>query len=752
MSKFFEVDFRKGSFNDTMGRTVTVTGSPEIKRGEKGNYIASLNSSKYLNYSSQILPNNAFTLVVYIKHKYSTGTAPRDKIIAGSSSIAFHTRVSSDNNAYLLFATNNARSWNCNLTSGWHCLILTISGSAQTDILNAILYKNGVLQTVNATYSSDPPGARTSITSIGLSSDATSQMNIAYLATYDHVFTEAERNAALRDFNNSYPIVPEKYPQQGIINKPLSLTHLKDTGLVAAYNMIPQGNTLVDISGNGNNGTIVGTLESTKNGLKCRAGTDHVQFNTLLTGLTNWSISFRMKNNYPSYITTGGIIGYYTGGSYIRQTNIGLLLFIDGTLGDASGTITIPNFYNIGITHTITITCEPSNFIVYHNGIVVYNYTTNMGALATGFSRLFAYSSNYGKFVELQDVRFYNKNLSVQEAKDYHNSFVNTYLKCDFSDEGADGLAKVPSGWVKQSGSFKIGEWQPIITNSIVNGVFTTSTGWVPEAGISITDGVLRFLNAAPGQKATHSSTVSIGKKYKIKFTILNYVQGAIRIESTNITSLYSGNGTYEVELTTLQTSLFIRCGGTTTLDLDNLEAYEIPPLPTFKPGTKYLENVTAGVIALPSKQAYGTWEFDWYKGAGGNTNRCDIIANKPASSYYYNGYQIFAENHNAISFNRPNTTSATSACYTANSYITSNTWYRFKIIRSLSGVFTLLIKGGTFTPTAGYDGWTLISTTGGSGTNPVTDTTYTTSEYFVLDLDPGDRITNIIMKEGVEV
>ena len=51
-----------------------------------------------------------------------------------------------------------------------------------------------------------------------------------------------------------------------------------------------------------------------------------------------------------------------------------------------------------------------------------------------------------------------------------------------------------------------------------------------------------------------------------------------------------------------------------------------------------------------------------------------------------------------------------------------------------------MYIKGGTF----GWDDWTTVSTAGGSGTNPVTDNTYTTSNYLVADIDDTDTISNL--------
>jgi hypothetical protein len=234
----------------------------------------------------------------------------------------------------------------------------------------------------------------------------------------------------------------------------------------------------------------------------------------------------------------------------------------------------------------------------------------------------------------IKDLRIYNRALSESEIKAYHNSFVKPYLIEDFSSEGADGVAKVPTGWIKQSGSFKIGE-------------------------ITTPDSVLK----------------------------------------------------------------------------------------TIKKGTKYLECVTAGVLAIPSKQAYGSWEFDVYK-KDVNVINCYLLSSN--TNGLYNSYRVALSSYEALYLSELTNGSLSDKCNTINSYIANDVWYRIKITRTLLGVFTVLIKGGSFTPTTGYDGWTLVSTTGGTGTNPVTDNTYTTSEYFVLDFDAGDRIANIKLTDGI--
>ena len=59
--------------------------------------------------------------------------------------------------------------------------------------------------------------------------------------------------------------------------------------------------------------------------------------------------------------------------------------------------------------------------------------------------------------------------------------------------------------------------------------------------------------------------------------------------------------------------------------------------------------------------------------------------------------------------------------------------------------------KRGNFVPTAGRNGFTLVSTTGGSGTNPVVDTTYNNSSYGVLSCGVGDCFTDLRMDDGIK-
>jgi len=157
--------------------------------------------------------------------------------------------------------------------------------------------------------------------------------------------------------------------------------------------------------------------------------------------------------------------------------------------------------------------------------------------------------------------------------------------------------------------------------------------------------------------------------------------------------------------------------------------------------GTKVLSCTSAGTVASPSTQSYGSWEFDWYKELDNNT--IQVFPLCPTVDLSTGRYSVTIFNNESIGVRRD----TTNLNQTVSSYIQIGTWYRIKLTRTLDGEFTAYIKGGTF----GNNDWTLISVSGGSGTNPVTDNTYTAPQYFVLDFDAGDRIGNIVMRKGVQ-
>jgi len=152
----------------------------------------------------------------------------------------------------------------------------------------------------------------------------------------------------------------------------------------------------------------------------------------------------------------------------------------------------------------------------------------------------------------------------------------------------------------------------------------------------------------------------------------------------------------------------------------------------------------TAGIISIPCNQAYGRWEFDVYKGADANAfilyfmdSKRGVVADGGT------GYLLYLWTTEQLYFDKMGSLTTTTLTLTQSSYISNTTWYHVTIERNTNGQFYVWIQGGAFTQK------TLVSVTGGSGTNPITDNTYTSSNYFVLDLDAGDRISNISCEYG---
>lgn len=167
--------------------------------------------------------------------------------------------------------------------------------------------------------------------------------------------------------------------------------------------------------------------------------------------------------------------------------------------------------------------------------------------------------------------------------------------------------------------------------------------------------------------------------------------------------------------------------------------AYSVVDSTPLSGGTKALKCTTAGIISIPCNQAYGSWEFDIYK--VGITSFVAFINSSISNVSTGDNYNLRFRNDKPITLLRKDVAAIQGS---ATNYYSMNTWYRVKITRNTNGSFTTYIKGGAF----GSD-YILVSVTGGTGTNPATDNTYTSSNFFVLDLGASDMIANIVCQQG---
>jgi hypothetical protein len=143
----------------------------------------------------------------------------------------------------------------------------------------------------------------------------------------------------------------------------------------------------------------------------------------------------------------------------------------------------------------------------------------------------------------------------------------------------------------------------------------------------------------------------------------------------------------------------------------------------------------SSGTIYKESTQAYGEWEYTALT-IGGN-NFVKIISDVPSliggNGYYINLQQATGK----ITLSRRDSGILGAILMgTKSSYIKNNIFYRIRVQRIENGEFKMYIRSDE---DVNFSQWTLVDPTGGSGTNPVIDNTYTTSNYRVVDLDTDD-------------
>lgn len=159
-------------------------------------------------------------------------------------------------------------------------------------------------------------------------------------------------------------------------------------------------------------------------------------------------------------------------------------------------------------------------------------------------------------------------------------------------------------------------------------------------------------------------------------------------------------------------------------------------------------KSIASGVAAIPtsrfhqtpSEAARGTFEA-CVKYTGTNTAYQMFIstAAAPFSNAAVSGYLLAVGTSIGIVriFRVTNGTPVT-IIGSANGEVSAGVEYHIKVTVGAGGVFTL------------YKNEELVSTVGGTGTNPVTDATHTISNFWTLEPDTGDEISGLVKRISV--
>jgi len=368
---------------------------------------------------------------------------------------------------------------------------------------------------------------------------------------------------------------------------------------------------------------------------------------------------------------------------------------------------------------------------------------------------------------------------------EYPNSFAKPVLRETFSDSPVG--ATHPHGWTEVSGDGAIEEVVIEQGELVANGDMATFTAglannWGLSRGTATqelgeTSGYAQGLSNPAGNTGYiyQADPFTFNKKYKLSFRYkvvgggrLTHVGGGsfyIPLTETSWTSVsydfiaLSDSGSIGLYTNTNATA------GINKIYIDNISITEIPSLPGQSTGDKKWVQDTAGIRAIQSKSAYGTWEFDLNKGGDGNSPNAQFISGDSGLfSANSLGYRALLLHSESILLQINNGGAFSSLFITPVSYIDNNTDYRIKVARLKSeGVFkdipgaggatvydadtfAVFIKGGAYGNTS--TGWTLVDA---GANNPVLDATYTTSEFFVTDLDEDDEFSNLKITNEVK-
>jgi hypothetical protein len=458
------------------------------------------------------------------------------------------------------------------------------------------------------------------------------------------------------------------------------------SGLVAAYQPNHKtviGGKLLDLSGNGGDGTINGAV---LNG-------DSLRFD----GTANTSVSFTSKNLGKVYTISGRLEDLQGNNSLLSDGGSSDYIFfnitnsrLDHRAGASSDTFRISTI-NINNGGTYTLVRNDTVCYLYINGSLVGSDTTTDSQDFT-YDRLSGYSLAYfqGK---LEELKVYNYAWTPQQARQYHNSFQKPTFVNTLDINSPVGSTGIKSGFQNGTGFYKVGEYVIEQGGIIDEPSFDATGNWNAFSGWVIGSGYVEKTTSASGSLYYNigGTPLIVERRYKLTYTIIQETieSGHLQVlaESLINENLTKTLGTHTLEFTANGNGdfRFFANNNITGLRIGYAQLVEIPPLPDFKSGTRYLECDSPGTTAIQSKTAYGEWEFDWYKGASAN-NTFINIAGQAIAPPYAEGYWLWLRNNGELRFYQAGSVLLFT---TALSYISANTWYRTKVCRLKSeGVF----------------------------------------------------------------
>ena len=200
-----DIRFNLGSCVETIKNESPVITGATFGLKEKG-YALETSNGKYAQYPSQLLPNGAFSVVVWarLRNSHVIGSDFSQVFttnIGSATGIGIHITYNS-NKCVLFMGANSFRIFNYSTDKNWHCFIFTIPGNTQNDILNSQLFVDSNSVSTSSTTSTSTQENRGLFTYVGNSNTTTGGCHISRIKVYDEVISANQILQEQDEFNN----------------------------------------------------------------------------------------------------------------------------------------------------------------------------------------------------------------------------------------------------------------------------------------------------------------------------------------------------------------------------------------------------------------------------------------------------------------------------------------------------------------------------------------------------------------------
>lgn len=396
---------RNGSFISAIDGSVGVpSGGYSWERTEKGlawrgNGVDSLIAITTASYA---IHTGAYSFEFCIKDIDKTGT----RVILGTNAVSGFNFIRFSESVLQIESSVNGDSAQATITTNdnkWHHYIILCNAGIVS------MYQDGVSLTMS---NSDILNSIT-LNRIGATSSGFFNGDIGKIRIYNRILTEKERANLFSSFLNASPIV-QSIEDNLVYPKPSSLEN--EPGLVAAYNMIPSpGGILTDISGNGNNGTIVGAVSS-RDGMVFSNG--HVFLGAgVFDGILGLSGTIAIRI-HPEGINIGTFINF--GGGYIVMKVVAGGGRIDALVYDGVDATFMQASTTPGKAIDMVMVWGGGIESLYLNGLFIESRALAAAPLLTGVNYFGVQVPGTSQYKgEISDPRIYNTAKDLQFASDH---------------------------------------------------------------------------------------------------------------------------------------------------------------------------------------------------------------------------------------------------------------------------------------------------------------------------------------------